>query len=625
MAFAKWEVELGGEWKPLGKEERQLLDTLVRKGETSGQMLLRGHQYIFDVGAMLQTNVSTGRSRSIRNANDLTIHAELLFSNGQTPPTSPTIESRRSSPPTSPFATTRCVEVWLLGEWKRLSAQESAEIARQEAAGNNNFVVESRGFQYSVDLKQMTQTNLRSGRTRTIRVIDTSHGNGTASALGFEAYREGFRERASGGDKPELREEDLVRHWPASQSVDTPLLHGTASKIISSMDLRKTGSIDMVQWNHFWAMERDSPSFHAGLEVNEKIAQALRKDPQVLGRMQMHFETAVGESGSIVGLSKQGLIKACQRLVDSPQKVIEKRWADEVLQREEDGEGLEEDVELSYYDFLNIMLGRKKFNVYLYMYDISNGVAANFGWMLVGQRLEGIWHSGVVVEWRERSSEFWYGGRIFESVPGSTPFGTPLQKRPIGHTYKSREEVWNYVSQHLARKYTQASYDVLTHNCNHAADELSIFLMNEHIPNEVRLQPEQLMNTLAARLLRPLLNRWLGNFGAVDGRATDEGAEAKRLWDEVLPGALIEFSREKGGRPLVGKVEEASEEGCVVCCLDFWEKQAVSRDVLRDLVTQLLKPAPHGTKQLLELMGTQQQNEYCCNPFSVLNPFCSKT
>ncbi|CAJ1445547.1 unnamed protein product, partial [Effrenium voratum] len=93
--------------------------------------------------------------------------------------------------------------------------------------------------------------------------------------------------------------------------------------------------------------------------VNQQFTAALKKDSQardresppealqVLGRMQMHFETAVTDSGGAAvqgdgefwrrlgahGLTSGGLLKACERLVSSPQGVLEKQWAKELLQR----------------------------------------------------------------------------------------------------------------------------------------------------------------------------------------------------------------------------------------------------------------------------------------------------
>ena len=39
---------------------------------------------------------------------------------------------------------------------------------------------------------------------------------------------------------------------------------------------------------------------------------------------------------------------------------------------------------------------------------------------------------GVVVTWPDKRSEFWFGGALFESEPGTTPFGEPLKKIKLG-------------------------------------------------------------------------------------------------------------------------------------------------------------------------------------------------
>merc|ERR1712187_928806 len=116
------------------------------------------------------------------------------------------------------------------------------------------------------------------------------------------------------------------------------------------------------------------------------------------------------------------------------------------------------------------------------------------------------------VEWPEKASEFWFGGSLFESVPGTTPFGQPVETRFLGYTYKLREEVWDHLKRFLAREFSRENYDVLTHNCNHFSEKLSMFLRNDHIPDEVLLQPDMVMSTITARALRPLLNKWLGGF-----------------------------------------------------------------------------------------------------------------
>eukprot|EP00439_Symbiodinium_sp_Y106_P000003 s685_g1.t1 len=292
------------------------------------------------------------------------------------------------------------------------------------------------------------------------------------------------------------------------------------------MDLRGGQQIDMTCWNHYWALERDNGSYHSTLEVNQQLTRALKSDSQVLGRMQMHFETAVGDSGD-TGAGGLSLARLRQHAAGE--------------------EVLEEDEVLSYCDYLNVMFGRKRYKVYLWMYDISDGFAARWSWLLLGKDFKGIWHTGVVVEWPDKSSEFWFGGRIFDSQPGTTPFGEPVERRFLGYTYKRRAETWEYLTRHCASEFTRENYDVLTHNCNHFSEKLHMFLRNEHIPDEVLKQPDMVMQTITARALRPLLNRWLGGFESKD--------TGKALWDSLSPGALVEFVHEDSGRPLVGKVK----------------------------------------------------------------------
>ena len=65
------------------------------------------------------------------------------------------------------------------------------------------------------------------------------------------------------------------------------------------------------------------------------------------------------------------------------------------------------------------------------MYDITAGKANAWSWLL-GTHFTAFWHTGVVVEFADGPGEFWFGGKIFVSPPGTTPFGEPLEKRFMG-------------------------------------------------------------------------------------------------------------------------------------------------------------------------------------------------
>jgi len=51
--------------------------------------------------------------------------------------------------------------------------------------------------------------------------------------------------------------------------------------------------------------------------------------------------------------------------------------------------------------------------VYLYVYDLTNGMAAMMAPSLIGRPLEGIWHTSIVVY----NTEFYFGYGILTSVP----------------------------------------------------------------------------------------------------------------------------------------------------------------------------------------------------------------
>eukprot|EP00930_Biecheleria_cincta_P055065 TRINITY_DN41438_c0_g1_i1.p1 TRINITY_DN41438_c0_g1~~TRINITY_DN41438_c0_g1_i1.p1 ORF type:complete len:623 (+),score=117.78 TRINITY_DN41438_c0_g1_i1:103-1971(+) len=594
-----WEIKLDV-WKPLEAEEAEFLEQLHNSNETTGRHRSRGQEYVFDVSQMTQTNATSGKVRQLRR---------------RVPRPPPGIDTEgtnavgmaSNSPARGMEQELRdVVEVWLAGEWKRLTPSESNAIISQKKDGKTVFETQSRGTSYRVDLKHMTQTNLKSNRTRTIRIADRY----ATPDMDFDVFREAFRQRApeiavgvSGLKKPPtLNKDALKRSWPVDDA-DGEFLDRTIDRVLQDMDLRRGGQVDMTSWMHYWALERDNPSYHSAVEVNTQLEQAVKRDPQVLGRMQMHFETAVAESGKgaeVHGLSTQGLLNVCERLVASPQDVLEKQWARELLKQHEEGaDVLEEDEVLSYFDFLNVMLGRKRYKVTLWMYDISKGAAERWSWLLLGQSFKGIWHTGVVVDWPERSSEFWFGGSLFESKPGTTPFGEPVEKRFLGFTYKKRQDAWDYVSRHCAAEFTRDNYDVLTHNCNHFSDKLHMFLRNEHIPDEIRFQPDMVMDTITVKAIRPLLNKWLGGFEGSDGRATDGGEEQMHLWNSLSPGALVVFCATQGGRPLVGQVIglEAKKKTCIVNRLDFWQQCAVEHQVPLTHVTQMLRP---GTGELFE-------------------------
>ena len=68
--------------------------------------------------------------------------------------------------------------------------------------------------------------------------------------------------------------------------------------------------------------------------------------------------------------------------------------------------------------------------VTLLVYDITMGMAKGMSMMLVGQQIDAVSHTSIVVYGRE----YYFGGGICQSAPKQTPYGKPIEEKKIGQT-----------------------------------------------------------------------------------------------------------------------------------------------------------------------------------------------
>jgi hypothetical protein len=174
--------------------------------------------------------------------------------------------------------------------------------------------------------------------------------------------------------------------------------------------------------------------------------------------------------------------------------------------------GLDPRRSITFANFMLEFFGRSKIDVVLHIYDLSGGLAANFAPVLIGESLEGVWHSGVVAFGREYFFNKW----MRHDVPGKTPWGEPTKRVTIGSTWCTKDEFTLYLVEHVNTVFTEESYDVMSHSCNHCSDLMCMFLTNKHIPAEVLYQGDFLMQKNFVKALKPLFQRLWG------GRATEK-------------------------------------------------------------------------------------------------------
>ena len=138
--------------------------------------------------------------------------------------------------------------------------------------------------------------------------------------------------------------------------------------------------------------------------------------------------------------------------------------------------------------------------VKVFQYDLTNGLAKQFGRMLIGKNVEGVWHTAVCVY----QKEYFYGGGICIGEPKKTPYGYPVREIDMGTTNVSREDFETFLKV-IVKDFTQQNYDLLKHNCNHFTDSALMFLTGKHLPDSILNQHEQLLNTPMGQMIKPYL------------------------------------------------------------------------------------------------------------------------
>lgn len=151
--------------------------------------------------------------------------------------------------------------------------------------------------------------------------------------------------------------------------------------------------------------------------------------------------------------------------------------------------------------------------VHLAVYDLSHGMAATMSQGILGERIDGIWHSGV----RVFGKEWFFGGGV-----QIVPIGTFEQMHGInthhvdrlGETIKTEAELRAYL-QTINSQWTAATYNLLSHNCNNFADTVARFLTNNGIDPAVVDLPSRVFSTPNGAMLRPMIEGMTNNINGI--------------------------------------------------------------------------------------------------------------
>ncbi|XP_055699172.1 uncharacterized protein LOC129799373 isoform X2 [Phlebotomus papatasi] len=140
--------------------------------------------------------------------------------------------------------------------------------------------------------------------------------------------------------------------------------------------------------------------------------------------------------------------------------------------------------------------------VELYIYDLTQGMAAVMSSMILGRHIEGIWHTGVVVFGRE----YFFGGQGIQSCPpGGTVLGAPQKVEKIGETFIPFQVFKDYVRGLAESTFRGSCYNLLKHNCNTFSNDLCQFLCGISIPKYILDLPQEFLGTPLGQTLGPLI------------------------------------------------------------------------------------------------------------------------
>ncbi|KAM0071260.1 putative PPPDE peptidase domain-containing protein [Helianthus debilis subsp. tardiflorus] len=145
--------------------------------------------------------------------------------------------------------------------------------------------------------------------------------------------------------------------------------------------------------------------------------------------------------------------------------------------------------------------------VSLHVYDLSQGLARQISSSFRGKPIEGVWHTGVVVY----GNEYYFGGGVQLTPVGTAPYGTPLQAIDLGVTKVQKDEFESYLKK-ISPRYTQETYNIMKHNCNHFSNEVVQFLVGTTIPEYILNLPNEVANSPLAPFMMPLINNLEGTL-----------------------------------------------------------------------------------------------------------------
>jgi len=495
--FQKFQVWRDGEWKNVSSEENMKARTAINLGLLKFLIQVRGLRYSIDLGdprGGSQTNIETGLRRPLKiitkiqqDQSEWTARVQLKREIMDVPLPNHKVEEDLLSPrklgPIKPDEIhSNLIPMMSIPSYERAknipSAYHKMEDERKYHASGSH-----------------SSWNVQSSMLRSLDVTDSELKLSTIK----RSYLLAIGKTRSFLSRERLRELCHSHAVEKLDSQDDQLVNVCLASVFKIINLSGNGRITLPEWTHYHLLLSTAPNTRALEECNEKLKH-LSALPEYIGCL--HKILQVFEQCQDALALRKAVIKTAISYWHSF-----KLW-NVILEESDWLEDGEEDG-MNYYDYLNILLNRRKADIELWMYDLSKGKAKWASPFLFGKQVDGIWHTSIVVF----EKEYWCGGECFESMPGRTPFGEPTRKISIGTTMRSRKDLWDFMRQELVHKYKPETYDAINFNCNNFSNDICMFLNHDSLQSEILNQSKELAKSAIASIFpRRLLNMVFGNF-----------------------------------------------------------------------------------------------------------------
>mmetsp|Transcript_90073 Transcript_90073/g.232482 ORF Transcript_90073/g.232482 Transcript_90073/m.232482 type:complete len:476 (+) Transcript_90073:76-1503(+) len=352
-----------------------------------------------------------------------------------------------------------------------------------------------------------------------------------------------------------------VRKQAKLEPDEEALIRSSAREIFKQLDMDGSGKVSYSEFVvHSMGGQEDRGELR---DMRKKINDQLKRDPQKLHKLVSKFREWDKNGDGVV--SKEELEQHCMEL----QQMVEesgstthvhalntaRRLKDELLAQAD----VDNDGKVDLWEAVAWALGRRRKPVEILLYDISKGATHWLGPLLLGRTDVEAFHSAVLVF----GSEYWYGGKVFRSDPPcSAQFGEPLRSsksrklefapsvyKPelmvvkAGYTFVEHDEFVAFIRDKMVDRYTGLEkYDLLSHSCNHFADEVMHFLTGHGVPDHV-LELQNMALTPTVKAMRPYLNKYMGGFsqesGGGDQLLADQMARRDSTAEKLNPSEVL--------------------------------------------------------------------------------------